>query len=93
MRTFMNPSVAGKARRVAVAAVVLMASVAAASAKGGPAPHPANANQYYGLYENSPGGLTPAQIDHRNFERAGTRGREDLGASPFHPEGPGNVVD
>lgn len=29
--------------------------------------------------------------DRWRFHRSGTRGREGLGASPTHPEGPGNV--
>jgi hypothetical protein len=47
---------------------------------------PANADQFYGLYQN-PSQATGA------FDHSGTRGREGRGASAFHPEGPGNVVD
>jgi hypothetical protein len=33
------------------------------------------------------------QVDHRAFGRSGTIGREGLGGSPRHPEGPGDVSD
>jgi hypothetical protein len=56
------------------------------------AKQPANANQYYGLYRNPSDSLAPSRMDRANFDHSGTRGREGLGASPFHPEGPGNVV-
>lgn len=82
------------ARYVGAAAAVLMAAAGPVAAKArSPLVHPVGANQYYGLFDGSPSGLTPSQIDHRNYERGGTRGREGLGASPLHPEGPGNVTD
>ncbi|WP_395665835.1 hypothetical protein [Methylocella sp.] len=31
--------------------------------------------------------------DRKDFDESGTRGRMGLGASPFHPEGPGNFSD
>jgi len=46
------------------------------------AKHPAKADRYYGFYQNP-----------SHFDQSGTRGRNGLGANPFHPEGPGNVVD
>jgi hypothetical protein len=52
------------------------------------------ANQYYGLYQQNPGGGPSAMgNDNNRFDRSGTRGREGLGASPYHPEGPGNATD
>jgi len=57
------------------------------------AEQPANANQYYGLYQNPSQALAPSGADHADFDRSGTRGREGFGGSPFHPEGPGNVAD
>ena len=80
-------------RHLGFAAALLIASAGAAAAQAAPPHKPVKANQYYGLYEGSSGGLTPAQIDHRTFDRSGTRGREGLGASPLHPEGPGDVED
>ena len=56
-------------------------------------------NQYYGPYENNgrfvkPNpSLTSSRADRNAFFRAGTRGRMGLGASPLHPEGPGNYSD
>ena len=95
MQNFRNRTAASPtARRLGVVAALLMASVGAAAAQASPpVQRPAKASQYYGLYEGSSGGLTPAQVDHRTFDRSGTRGREGLGDSPFHPEGPGNVAD
>lgn len=80
-------------RHLGLAAALLIASAGAAAAQAAPPHKPVKANQYYGLYEGSSAGLTPAQIDHRMFDRSGTRGREGLGASPLHPEGPGDVAD
>jgi len=34
----------------------------------------------------------PSRWDRARFHRSGTRGRQGLGASPLHPEGPGNVT-
>jgi hypothetical protein len=31
--------------------------------------------------------------DRIHFDHSGTRGRDELGGSPFHPEGPGNDSD
>lgn len=33
------------------------------------------------------------QADRIRYDHSGTRGREGLGASPAHPEGPGNFDD
>ncbi|WOJ88544.1 hypothetical protein RZS28_12010 [Methylocapsa polymorpha] len=51
---------------------------------------PANADQYYGLYQNPSRAVAPPGAA---FDRSGTRGRQGFGGSPFHPEGPGNVAD
>jgi len=56
-------------------------------------------NQYYGPYENNGRFVQPnpslasSRADRNAFFRSGTRGRMGLGASPIHPEGPGNVSD
>jgi hypothetical protein len=47
---------------------------------------PANADQYYGLYQNQSQAIG-------TFDHSGTIGRDGRGANPFHPDGPGNVVD
>ena len=52
------------------------------------AKQPTKADHYYGLYRNPSQEFAPS-----NFDQSGTRGRDGLGANPFHPEGPGNVVD
>ncbi len=36
-------------------------------------------------------GRSAAAQDRANYDWSGTRGRMGLGASPMHPEGPGNV--
>lgn len=77
-----------------LAASILVASVGTAAAD-----ERFPSNQYYGPYENNgvkPNpGLAPsrADADRNAFFRSGTRGRNGLGASPIHPEGPGNVSD
>jgi hypothetical protein len=58
-----------------------------------PAKQPANANRYYGMYLDPSQGRAPSITDRRDFDHSGTRGRDGLGASPFHPEGPGDVED
>jgi hypothetical protein len=53
------------------------------------------ASDYYGYYNQNAGGAgNPyADGDENRFDRSGSRGREYLGASPYHPEGPGNPTD
>ncbi len=46
-----------------------------------------------GIYANADHLLNPGEIDHRLYHRSGTAGRMGLGASPLHPEGPGNARD
>ncbi len=54
-------------------------------------------NKWYGLasggVDSGGAGLSLSRLDRANFDHSGTRGREGLGESPFHPEGPGNVRD
>lgn len=52
-----------------------------------------SSREYVGLYQNPAQALNVDQQDHRLFDRSGTVGREGLGESPFHPEGPGNVAN
>lgn len=33
---------------------------------------------------------SPDDCDRKDYDESGTRGRLGLGASPYHPEGPGN---
>jgi hypothetical protein len=57
------------------------------------AKQPAKADQYYGLYQSPVQVLAPSRADRADFDQSGTHGRLGLGASSFHPEGPGNVSD
>jgi len=81
-------------RKAQLAASILVASVGTAAAD-----ERFPSNQYYGPYENNGRfvkanpGLAPSRTDRNAFFRSGTRGRQGLGASPIHPEGPGNVSD
>ena len=95
MRTFTNRSAASrKVRRFFLAAAALAASAGAAAALDHhPAKPPAKANQYYGLYQNPAENISMDRADHLLYHRSGTIGREGLGESPRHPEGPGNVSD
>lgn len=79
---------------VIFAAAALVASVGVAAAiEQHPAPQPANQYQDLGRVMTREPGLVPESIDRNQYERSGTRGREELGESPFHPEGPGDVSD
>jgi hypothetical protein len=55
------------------------------------AQQPQTARSAYQYYQQGPGGVALSRQDRADFDRSGTRGRMGLGASPYHPEGPGNV--
>ncbi len=94
MRNSLNRAASGQStRHLALAAALLIASAGAAAAQTAPSHKPIKANEYYGLYQGASGGLSQQQVEHRMFDRSGTVGREGLGASAVHPEGPGDVVD
>lgn len=76
--------------RIGLAAVALFGSVGMATAQER---YPAGATQYYGLYEPAQHALSLSRSDHIRYDHSGTRGREGLGGSPQHPEGPGNPSD
>jgi len=78
------------ARNIMLSAAALIASLGAVAAKDR---HPPSPEQYYGLYANQDQGPAVSRWDRARFDHSGTRGREGLGASPMHPEGPGNVSD
>jgi hypothetical protein len=78
---------------VALIGSALVMSGAVAAKESPHAGQPANANQYYDLYQNPSQAIAPSGDDSVGFGRSGTRGREDLGAGVAHPEGPGNVSD
>lgn len=78
-------------KRVGLAATVLLAFGCASYADE---KQPSQrARQFKGFYETTNPSLNPDQIAHREFGRSGASGREGLGASPLHPEGPGNFSD
>lgn len=98
MHIRINKIAAGhKVQKIRLAAVILCVSVGTVAADERYSASPAN--QYYGPYENNrpfekPNpSLAPSRVDRNAFDRSGTRGRQGLGASPVHPEGPGNVSD
>lgn len=79
---------------LAIALIGSALAISAAAANDAPqASRPANAERYYGLYQNPSQALAAPGADDDAFDDSGTRGRQGLGASPFHPEGPGNVND
>jgi len=92
MQTFLEKStVLGGLRVLALAGLATFISMGAVSAQQA---YPTRANQYYGFYDQNSGAtLSPSRQDHNAYDRSGTRGRMGLGASPFHPEGPGNATD
>lgn len=94
MKNSLNRAASGRStRHLAIAAAALIASAGAAAAQAASSQKPIKANEYYGLYQGTSGGMSQKQVEHRVFDRSGTVGREGLGASPLHPEGPGDVVD
>lgn len=81
-------------RGLRVLAFAGLASILAIGAASAQQAYQPRANQYYGYYDQGPGlGGASSRADRAAFDRSGTRGREGLGASPYHPEGPGNVSD
>ncbi len=76
-------------RTFALAGLVMAASVGAAAASVSRT-MPVHANDFYALYDNA---ASTSLWDMSRFDRSGTRGRLNLGASAFHPEGPGNATD
>jgi hypothetical protein len=52
---------------------------------------PAPANAYDRSSEARPACASAADCDRQDYDESGTRGRMGLGASPLHPEGPGNA--
>ncbi len=88
MQTFLEKKPFSSGIRLsAFAGLAFIASIGTAAAKQAYQPQP---HQYYGLYQQSEGGALSRQ-DRADYDRSGTRGRMGLGASPYHPEGPGNV--
>jgi hypothetical protein len=84
-------TVRGGLRVLAFAGLATLISMSTASAQQA---YPTRANQYYGLYDqNSGAAISPSRQDHNDYDRSGSRGRLGLGASPFHPEGPGDPTD
>jgi len=73
---------------LALAGLTVLASAAAATAAE---QMPVQADQFYSLYQAPD--TTSAASDIARYDHSGSRGRLDLGASPRHPEGPGNFSD
>ncbi len=88
---FDKKAASGGLRMLAFIGLAVIASVDAASAQQA---YSNQARDYYGLYQGGQGvGGAFSRQDRADFDRSGTRGRMGLGASPYHPEGPGNVSD
>src|SRR5580693_6760947 len=78
------------AARTGLAAAALFVSVGVVAAQER---YPVGATQYYGLYDSGQQRPSLSRSDRIHFDHSGTRGRDGLGESPFHPEGPGNPSD
>jgi hypothetical protein len=75
-------------RTLAFAGLAAIASIGTATA----AQHvPVRADQFYGLYQGQ--GLVGPMNGVAHYDHSGSIGRLDRGASPYHPEGPGNPTD
>ncbi len=86
---------------LALLAATLVAPPAALAQRYAPPPPPAYYSSpgysyppyyYYEQQGPCPTGYSLQQQDRAAYDCSGTRGRIGLGASPMHPEGPGNVV-
>lgn len=66
-------------------ALAALCAPALAQSRRAPAPPP-------NPYSCDPSGYTVPAQTHAEYDCSGTVGRVGLGASPFHPEGPGNVT-
>jgi hypothetical protein len=75
-------------RTLAFAGLAAIASIGTAAAAQNAAVRP---NQFYSLYQGQ-NQIRPVDGVAR-YDHSGSIGRLDLGASPFHPEGPGNFSD
>jgi hypothetical protein len=73
---------------IGLAVAALAASIGVAGAKESRRPP---RDQFYGAYTNPAPQNALSRWDRARFDHSGTRGREGLGASPMHPEDPGNV--
>jgi hypothetical protein len=80
---------ANRTRITRFAAAMLAAATGIAV---GQALYPSRAEQIYGADAKLKPQLAPSRKDRARFNRSGTRGRQGLGASPLHPEGPGNTT-
>ena len=76
-------------RIMGLAAAILAATVGIACAQQH---YPSRAEQIYDANANPKPQTAPSRWDRARFHRSGTRGRQGLGASPLHPEGPGNMT-
>lgn len=92
MKNFIRrASTVRKAATMGIATATLAASISMANAQQ--VPHYRTNPYYGGAYSNPVPPPALSRWDRARFDRSGTRGREGLGASPMHPEGPGNVSD
>lgn len=81
-----------KTATMGLAAATLAASMGIACAQQGPLlRYDQEFGPYQGSYTNPTVQASPSRTDRAGFDRSGTRGREGLGATPAHPEGPGGV--
>ncbi|WOJ90425.1 hypothetical protein RZS28_03780 [Methylocapsa polymorpha] len=93
---FWKHSGALHAAGMGLATTAVFASVAMATARER---YPVGATQYYGLYQHyglyqpTQHALSLSRQDRIRYHHSGTRGRDGLGGSPLHPEGPGNPSD
>jgi hypothetical protein len=74
--------------QIAFASLTMIASIGVATIAQSP---PASADQLYAVYPHQ--ASFGAMNETAAFEHSGTRGRLGLGASPSHPEGPGNPAN
>ncbi len=77
-------------RAASLVAAVLMVSNGAVLAQDA---YAASKARGLSMYSASNEGVAPSRLDRIHYDHSGTRGRDGLGESPEHPEGPGNFAD
>jgi hypothetical protein len=70
----------------------LVMSAASMGTAGAQALYPSSGGPYRNDRTNLNPQTAPSRWDRAHFHRSGTRGRQGLGASPLHPEVPGNLT-
>ncbi|WP_026607052.1 hypothetical protein [Methylocapsa acidiphila] len=84
-----NVVISHRMQKIGLTVAVLIASIGTVSAQDHQS-QSAYPTQYQRPSAAESQNLAVSRWDRARFDHSGTRGREGLGASPMHPEGPGD---